>query len=111
VKGIIGWLEKTFSRPTDDIPAIPSSTPVTAVPDDLASDDYLIEVSCGGDVSDPKESQGESDLMPDIYADNNDATKPDLKILDQPVPDVDEPEGFNPYDTAVLRKKTDSEPR
>jgi hypothetical protein len=40
-------------------------------------------------------------LMPDIYAD----TQVDIKALDQTTPNIDEPAGFNPYDTGVLQKK------
>lgn len=50
-------------------------------------------------------------LMPDIYAVMNVATVTDLKILDQSSPDIDKSEGFNPYDTAVLRKKFGPKPR
>jgi hypothetical protein len=43
--------------------------------------------------------------MPDIYADTHVDVAADIKALDQPTPDFEEPAGFNPYDTAVLRKK------
>lgn len=94
-------LKNKFSRPSDAIPDDPPSTPATAEPDDVANDDYVIEVSCGVEIS----SRGESVLMPDIYADNHDGTEPDLRVLDQPSPEFDEPDGFNPYDTAILQKK------
>lgn len=111
VKEIFRWLKKKLSRPTDVIPEDPPSTPVTSEPDDLANDDYVIEISHGEDMSGLAGSQGENDLMPDIYADKHDATEPDLKALEQTSPDLDEPEGFNPYDTAVLQKKTGFKPR
>ena len=44
-------------------------------------------------------------LMPDIYANDNDPLMPDMKILGEPSSEVDESEGFNPYDTAVIVKK------
>jgi hypothetical protein len=44
-------------------------------------------------------------LMPDIYADTRVYVEADIKALDQPAPDIEEPDGFNPYDTAVLRTK------
>ena len=44
-------------------------------------------------------------LMPDIYADTHVDVQADIKALDQPAPDIVEPDGFNPYDTAVLRTK------
>ena len=44
-------------------------------------------------------------VMPDIYGDEFVATVSDVKIPDLPVADTDESSGFNPYDTAVLRKK------
>ena len=44
-------------------------------------------------------------VMPDIYADELADTVPLLKVIDLPSPDIDKSTGFNPYDTAVLRKK------
>ena len=44
-------------------------------------------------------------VMPDIYADEQVATVPHLKVIDLSSPDIDKSTGFNPYDTAVLRKK------
>jgi len=44
-------------------------------------------------------------VMPDIYADEHVATVPHLKVIDLTSPDIDKSIGFNPYDTAVLRKK------
>ena len=49
--------------------------------------------------------------MPDIYADRHDAIAPDSRVIDQPTLDVDMSAGFNPYDTAILRKKMDPKPR
>jgi hypothetical protein len=44
-------------------------------------------------------------VIPDIYADACSDTAPQLKILDPTSTDSDESTGFNPYDTAVLRRK------
>jgi hypothetical protein len=56
--------------------------------------------------SDQRSSLASKDvLMPDIYADTHVDVEADLKALDQPTRDIEEPDGFNPYDTAVLRKK------
>ena len=44
-------------------------------------------------------------VMPDIYGNEHVATVPNLKIIDPSSPDAEESAGFNPYDTAVLRKK------
>ncbi len=44
-------------------------------------------------------------VMPDIYAVEHVETVPDLKIIDLSSPEADVTNGFNPYDTAVLRKK------
>lgn len=44
-------------------------------------------------------------VMPDIYADEHVATVPHLKVIDLSSPEIDKSTGFNPYDTAVLRKK------
>ena len=54
---------------------------------------------------------GDEILMPDIYADAHVDFEPNLKALDHPTSDIDEPDGFNPYDTGVLQKKSDSKPR
>ena len=73
---IIEWLRTKFSQPTSAI--------ATDQPSSAASKDVL---------------------MPDIYADTHVDVEADLKALDQPTPDIEEPDGFNPYDTAVLQKK------
>ena len=44
-------------------------------------------------------------VIPDIYAVEHEDTVPVLKVIDLSSPGADEIEGFNPYDTAVLRKK------
>jgi hypothetical protein len=76
MKRIIEWLRTKFSQPTSAI--------TTDQPSSAASKDVL---------------------MPDIYADTHVDVEADLKALDQPTPDIEEPDGFNPYDTAVLQKK------
>jgi magnesium-transporting ATPase (P-type) len=50
-------------------------------------------------------------LMPDIYAVTNVDPVPDLETLDLSTPDIDGSAGFNPYDTAILRKKFGPKPR
>jgi len=76
MKRIFRWLKMSFSRPTS---AIATDQPSSAVSKDI--------------------------LMPDIYADAQVDIEADIKTLDQPTPDIEEPDGFNPYDTAVLQKK------
>ena len=44
-------------------------------------------------------------VMPDIYAGELADTVPFIKVIDLSSPDIDKSTGFNPYDTAVLRKK------
>lgn len=57
-------------------------------------------------VSQPSKPLPVEDLvMPDIYAVEHVDTVPVLKVIDLSSPDIDESTGFNPYDTAVLRKK------
>ena len=59
-----------------------------------------------GVVDQPSDPLSVEDLvMPDIYADEQVATVPHLKVIDLSSPDIDKSTGFNPYDTAVLRKK------
>jgi hypothetical protein len=50
-------------------------------------------------------------LMPDIYAVKHDAVERKFEVIDQSSPDVDKSAGFNPYDTAILRKKFGPKPR
>ena len=76
MKRIIHWLKMKFSQPTSAVDTDQRSSPVSK------------------DVS-----------MPNIYADTHVDVEADIKALDQPTPDIEEPDGFNPYDTAVLRKK------
>ena len=76
MKRILSWLRMKSSQPSTSI----------------ASDQPSSLVSKDG-------------LMPDIYADTHVDVEADIKALDQPAPDIEEPDGFNPYDTAVLRKK------
>ena len=84
-----------------------SSSTVRAEPDDLVNSNYEVELSYGAEINGRIESQGpgKNILMPDIYGNEHVATVPDLKVLDPSSPDTDESTGFNPYDTAVLRKK------
>ncbi len=57
-------------------------------------------------VDQPSKSIAVEDLVvPDIYAVEHVDTVPVLKIIDLSSPDIDKSTGFNPYDTAVLRKK------
>ena len=50
-------------------------------------------------------------VMPDIYGEKHEATKPHLKILDPTSPDIDVSTGFDPYDTVVLHNKKGSKKR
>jgi hypothetical protein len=43
--------------------------------------------------------------MPDIYNEDLTPTEPNLEVLDPTAPEGEEPAGFNPYDTGVLKKK------
>ena len=62
--------------------------------------------AASGVVDHPSRPLSVDDLvMPDIYADEHVATAPHLKVIDLSSPDIDKSTGFNPYDTAVLRKK------
>jgi hypothetical protein len=76
MKRILTWLRMKSSQPSTSV--------ASDQPSSLASKDVL---------------------MPDIYADTHIDVETDIKALDQSMPDIEEPDGFNPYDTAVLRKK------
>jgi len=57
-------------------------------------------------VDQPSKSIAVEDLVvPDIYAVEHVDTVPVIKVIDLSSPDIDKSTGFNPYDTAVLRKK------
>ena len=76
MKRLFAWVETKLSSPE-------------ATPDSQTSKPLLVE-----------------DLvMPDIYAVEHVDTVPNLKIIDLSSPDADSSEGFNPYDTAILRNK------
>ena len=76
MKQIIEWLRMKLSQPAS---AIATDQPSSSVSKDV--------------------------LMPDIYADTHVDVQTNPKALDQPTPDIEEPNGFNPYDTGVLQKK------
>jgi hypothetical protein len=88
-----------------------SSQPEAHAEDDQSSNTVRVEpgvdMSFDTDMNSRIESQGpgKNILMPDIYGNEHGTTVPDLKIIDPSSPDIDESTGFNPYDTAILRKK------
>ena len=75
--------------------------------DDLVDNNHEVEMSYDAEIPGRIESQGpgKNILMPDIYGNAHVATVPELKIIDLSSADAEESTGFNPYDTAVLRKK------
>jgi hypothetical protein len=108
MRRILNWLQAKSSRQNPSIAPDQPSQAIGIERDEFARDDDEIEISFDPDVPGRIESQGEGKtvLMPDIYADPHAPTVPDLKILDQPMADVDESTGFNPYDTGVFQKKS-----
>ena len=96
MKRIIRWLKSLFSRPSVTAVADQSTKSLTVKSDDIAEDKLESE---------------KIELMPDIYADRHVATEPDPENPDQSLSDIDKSAGFNPYDTAVLRKKLGPKPR
>jgi len=52
-----------------------------------------------------KEARAQDVLMPDMNSDEYVATVPNLEILDESSLVPDKSTGFNPYDTAVLKKR------
>ena len=106
MKRIIGKFKAKRSRPNDTVADDRSSNSVRVESDDSANNDDKVEASFVSEMHGRIESQGpgKNILIPDIYGNEHVATVPDLKILDPSSPDTDESNGFNPYDTAVLRK-------
>jgi hypothetical protein len=84
-----------------------SSNALRVEPDDFVNNDYEVQLSYDADLPGQIESQGpgKNVLMPDVHGNEYVVTVPDLKILDLSSSDADESTGFNPYDTAVLRKR------
>ena len=97
-----GKSAKAESSAVDD----QSGDAVRVEPDDFISSDCEAESSYDAEVPGRIESQGpgKNVLMPDIHGNEYVATVPDLKILDLSSSDADDQTGFNPYDTAVLRR-------
>jgi len=107
MKPIIGALKAKWPRPKAPVADNQTSDPVCVKPEDLAKNDDNVETAFDAEMHGRIDSlgPGKNVLMPDIYGNEYVATVPDLKILDLSSPDTDESTGFNPYDTAVLRKK------
>ena len=108
IKRILSWLEAKSSQTNPSISPDQPSAPKNVEPDGAVRYEDKAEISFDPDLPGRIESQGEgkSILMPDVYDDPNTTTVPDLKILDHSLADIDEPAGFNPYDTATLQKKS-----
>ena len=106
MKRIFAALRDKVSQAEDPVADDQSSNVVCDESDDLVNNDYEVEMSYDAEIPGRIESQGpgKNVLMPDIYGDEYVATVPDLKIIDLSSSGVDESTGFNPYDTAVLRK-------
>ncbi len=105
MKRIIERLKTKFSQPGTAIVLDQPSDSASVGNDNLEQDDYVIETSLGADAPNRIVSQGKDVLMPDIYADRQVDIQPNNKALDQPTADIEEPDGFNDYDSAVLQKK------
>ena len=105
MKRIFGWLEENLPRfKSLDLPNA-SGELERASPDeiDLGIDlpkeirDLVNDVPIP-DVGPPKDA-------PDMHTDEYVDTVPNLKILDESLPDTGESTGFNPYDTGTLNIK------
>ena len=116
MKGIPKWLKNMLSRYSTTIEVNEHGIPVSVNPGN-------IEDSTDAEVPDQNASQArlQEVVMPDIYADKHDATEPDLKVLDEPLPEatgdtqplleiIDNPsrtsemsEGFDPYNTGGFK--------
>ena len=96
MKRVIRWLITLLSRPTEVTVADQPTKPLTVKSDDIVEDNL---------------ESARTDLMPDMYTDWHIATEPDFENLDQPSLDVEKSAGFNPYETAILRKKFGPKPR
>jgi hypothetical protein len=105
MKRILKRLRRKFSQPSSYIAMDQPRRAVSVNHDNLEQDDYAVETSYGAAAPNRIDSQGMDIPMPDIYGDAHVDIEADLKALDQPTPDIEEPDGFNPYDTAVLHKK------
>ena len=113
MKRILNWLGAKFARRTTST-ALDQSADLASdgSAKDIANDDYTVEVSYGTGMPGRKDTHGPGAvLMTDIYGENNDDTDPLLNVLDPSSPDTDESTGFDPRNTAVLRKKSESKPR
>ena len=107
-KTISRWLKKLYLRPVEPTGAgdQPIGT-VADISDPVVKDSYEIEASFGADAPDQitNPELREDVLLPEIYAEEDVDTVPNLGIPDQPSADAAESAGFNPYDTGVLQRK------
>ena len=94
MKRIASWLEAKLSRSSSVNSSDTSSGPERTKPG-------------SNDLDLPKDMQDMVDdvTVPGKGADEDDVTVPDLHLDDRPSSDSDTSTGFNPYDTATLRKK------
>jgi hypothetical protein len=106
MKRLWKWLGMKSARPKAPDAVEQPRDPVSVKPDDFENNDYKVEMLWDEEVHGRADSQGPRTdiLMPDIYADEDVDTVWDLKIPDQPSPDINESAGFNPYDTGTLQK-------
>jgi hypothetical protein len=104
MKRIVRWLETKLSRSEASAVANEPGDSEIIKPDISES---TIDVILGDEVASsmPDEISAKDVLMPDIYSDEHVPTVPNLKILNESLPDNDESTGFNPYDTATMHKK------
>jgi hypothetical protein len=96
MKRVIRLLKTYISWPAESTEADQPTVPLAVNSDDIVENFRDSELN---------------DLMPDIYAVKHDAVERKFEVIDQSSPDVDNSAGFNPYDTAILRKKFGPKPR
>ena len=113
MKRIKRWLKGKPSRPKVSIITSQPAHPVSVKHDDIALEDYTVELAFGADMRGRIDSRApkKNVLMPDSDADTCDVTVPQPKVLDQSSPDVDKSAGFNPYATGVMKIKWGRKPR
>ena len=117
MKRILNWLETKFSRHSATIgtdgrrPAVEVSVKRT----ENAEEEYIVEISCGGEYRDrvEKHRQVKDVPVPDIYACDDTVAQRQLSILNEPTLEDGESAGFDPYnsgrfDTSKTRKSRSS---
>ena len=109
---ILKRLKTKFSRQSVIAESEELRIPVGVRPTESSQEDYSIEIGFDAEVPGRVERHASINvLIPDKDASDCTVTQAQLRILRDSSPDASASTGFNPYDTAVLKKTWESNSR